>query len=158
MTDTPHDSAKLIIDEDWKSQVEAEREALRRQRQADVGQPRDPTPDPASGPTPAPPNAAGAHATGARGPLPPATLPVLCTMLATQAMLALGQVPDPAGGQPAVDLAEARHCIDLLGMLEQKTAGNRTADEERLLTDLLHELRMAFVAIRDGHAWPPREG
>ncbi len=51
----------------------------------------------------------------------------------------------PATNRPEIHLDEAKHFIDLLEMLDQKTAGNRTPEESQLLEDLLHELRLGFV-------------
>jgi hypothetical protein len=84
----------------------------------------------------------------AAGEMPPASLPVLLTTLATQAMVALGQIAHPLTGKAEIDLVEARHFIDTLEMLEQKTAGNRTQQESLLLESLLHELRLAYIAVQ----------
>ena len=46
-------------------------------------------------------------------------------------------------------MKQAKHYIDTLGLLEEKTAGHRSADESTLLTELLHQLRMGFVMMRD---------
>jgi len=80
-----------------------------------------------------------------RGPLPPATLTTLLGTLYTQAMLSMGFVPHPATGKPEVNLEEAKHMIDTLVMLEEKTHGNRTPEEINLFSRLLHEVRLAFV-------------
>ena len=72
---------------------------------------------------------------------------MLLTTLATQTLVALGQVPHPASGKPEVHLDEAKHFIDTLEMLEAKTAGNRTAEETQLLDNLLHELRLGYVEV-----------
>jgi hypothetical protein len=128
---------RIIIDEDWKSQVQAEKEALAKQKET-------PAIQQGTGPeVQKPPEAAHSH-----GPLPPATLPVLITTLATQALAMMGQIPLPGSDKPEVHLDEAKHFIDLLEMLEQKTAGNRTPEESQLLDNVLHELRMGFVALK----------
>jgi hypothetical protein len=92
-------------------------------------------------------NAAASDQGDAHGPgqLPPASLSLLLTSLGTQALMALGQITNPLTNQAEVDRDQARHCIDLLGMLETKTAGNRTTEESRLLEELLYELRMLFL-------------
>jgi hypothetical protein len=77
--------------------------------------------------------------------MPPATLTLLLTSLGTQALIALGQIPNPLTNKAEVDHDQARHCIDLIGMLDGKTAGNRTPAESQLLEELLYELRMLFV-------------
>ncbi len=64
--------------------------------------------------------------------------------------MALGEVPNPATGEPHADLEQARYLIDILGMLQEKTHGNLTAEESVLLEDLLYELRMKYVAQTGG--------
>ncbi len=134
MTDASNpggEKPRIIIDEDWKSQVQAEKEALKQQ---------------SSQPLPQEPVRQTSHEQD-RGALPPATFSVLLTTLATQALVSLGQIPHPATNQPEVRLDEAKHFIDLLEMLEQKTTGNRTPEESQLLENLLHELRLGYVTL-----------
>jgi hypothetical protein len=71
---------------------------------------------------------------------------MLVTTLATEAMIGLGQFPHPMTGKVHPDAAQARYAIDMLEMLAEKTKGNLTPGEERGIRDLLHQLRMAFVA------------
>lgn len=134
---------KIIIDEDWKSQVQAEKEALERlaaeKKQAE--QRAESKPAAAAGP----PRSA---------PLPPASLAGLVSMLATQATMALGAIENPLTGEHEVDLEQARHFIDLLQLLEDKTAGNRTEPESALLSRLLDDLRLGYVAVKDAPAAP----
>lgn len=127
------DAKKIIIDEDWKSTVEAEKEAARREREA-------------KGTGEAGPASSESVAAGAELPLPPASFEMLVTTLATEAMIGLGQVPHPMTGQVHADRSQARYAIDMLEMLAEKTKGNLTPGEDRGLRDLLHQLRMAFVA------------
>ncbi len=124
---------KIIVDEDWKSRVEAEKLAAASMSKSAEPQATEP---------------AAAGATGDVGrprEMPPATLSFLITTLATQAMVAMGDVTIPISGKTEVRLPEARHFIDALAMLEQKTAGNRTPEESALLDGFLHQLRMAFI-------------
>lgn len=114
---------KLIIDEDWKSQVEAEKEAARHVE------------EPAEAPS----------SDGARGPMPPANLTFLVSTLYLQGAMGLGLLPNPVTGKPGAQLDQAKHAIDLLAMLQQKTEGNRTPEESGELEAALHELRLAFV-------------
>ncbi|MFN8598955.1 MAG: DUF1844 domain-containing protein [Candidatus Binatia bacterium] len=74
----------------------------------------------------------------------------LLISLSTQALMHLGEIPDLEGGQPRLDLAAARHIIDLIAVLERKTQGNLDADEAALLERILYDLRMRFVAISRG--------
>ena len=138
------DDKKLFIDEDWKAKVEAEKEAARHGTPAtsSAASSADVSPTSASQP-----NIGDEDPTDF--PLPPASLTFLLTTLATQAMVAMGQVPNPITGRADVRLTQAKHFIDSLAMLEQKTAGNRTVDETALLDDLLHQLRMAFVLMQN---------
>lgn len=57
----------------------------------------------------------------------------------------LGEAPDPVTRQPVVDLPLARHTIDVLGVLREKTKGNLDNDEERLIETLLFDLRSKYV-------------
>lgn len=66
--------------------------------------------------------------------------------LATTAAVHFGDIPDPSTGQKAApDLPAAAQMIELIGMLQEKTRGNLVEPEERLLDDLLYELRMRYV-------------
>jgi hypothetical protein len=74
-----------------------------------------------------------------------ANFATLLAELAMQASLFLGEIPDPETNEPIEDLNRAKYLIDELGVLEQKTAGNLTPDEERALKNILYELRMKYV-------------
>jgi Domain of unknown function (DUF1844) len=65
--------------------------------------------------------------------------------LGTQAFMHLGDIPNPMTQQREKDLPAAKQMIDLLGLLETKTQGNLTPDEERLLRQLLTDLRLRYV-------------
>lgn len=66
--------------------------------------------------------------------------------LTTQALMHLGEIPDP--GQPhAPDLSAAKQMIDLLGILRDKTTGNLDDAEEQLLASMLYDLRMRYVEV-----------
>jgi|AFSR01.1.fsa_nt_gi hypothetical protein len=67
--------------------------------------------------------------------------------LATNAMVMLGLIEHPQYGRLAPDIEGARHYIDILGMLVEKTKGNLTPSEERQLQDTVSSLRMQFVAV-----------
>ncbi len=127
MSTEPTPEKKLVIDEDWKSQVEAEKEAARHAE------------EPAK---PAEPSAA------ARGPLPPADLAFLIGTLYIQGAMALGLLLNPVTKKADVQLDQAKHSIDLLTVLQQKTEGNRTPQESEELEAALHELRMAYVTVQ----------
>jgi hypothetical protein len=65
--------------------------------------------------------------------------------LSHSALMHLGEAPHPETGKLERDLALARQTIDLIGMLEDKTKGNLSGDEERLIGQILYDLRMRFV-------------
>ena len=79
---------------------------------------------------------------------PPASFEVLISMLFTQAMATLGQMPNPATGKPEVNKPFAKHYIDTLEMLGEKTKGNLNEDESKMLSEALHALRMAYVSVK----------
>ena len=62
--------------------------------------------------------------------------------------MALGLLPNPVTKKADVQLDQAKHAIDLLTMLQQKTEGNRTPEESEELEAALHELRLAFVTVQ----------
>lgn len=65
--------------------------------------------------------------------------------LATQALVHLGEIPDPLSREVRSDLGAARQTIDILGILEQKTRGNLDAHEAELLRQILFDLRLRYV-------------
>jgi hypothetical protein len=76
---------------------------------------------------------------------PPPDFLGLVTMLASEALVGLGAVPHPATGKPEPNLDHAQMIIGLLEMLEAKTKGNLTPEEDSGLKTVLSELRLAFV-------------
>jgi Domain of unknown function (DUF1844) len=69
----------------------------------------------------------------------------LFMMLASSAVVALGEAPDPLTGQRQVDLAQAADAIDLLILLREKTEGNRSSEENRILEEVLYDLQLRYV-------------
>ena len=65
--------------------------------------------------------------------------------LSHSALMHLGEAPSPETGAIEQNLALARQTIDLVGMLEEKTKGNLTGDEERLIGQILFDLRIRYV-------------
>jgi hypothetical protein len=65
--------------------------------------------------------------------------------LCTQALVHLGEMPDPMTNQATIDLTAARQMIDILGMLQQKTRGNLDKTEADLLEGMLYDLRLRYV-------------
>ena len=65
--------------------------------------------------------------------------------LNSSALVQLGMLEDPATGQKVKNLPLAKQTIDLLALLEEKTKGNLTTDEDNILKNILYELRMFYV-------------
>ena len=76
--------------------------------------------------------------------------------ISTSAMFQLGLVQDQGGHQIPPDPEAARHTIDMLGVLQQKTQGNLTPTEQQLLDQVLYELRMAYVQVASGQPLKPQ--
>ena len=74
----------------------------------------------------------------------------LILSLAQAAMIELGAAPDPSDGQVHRNVKMARQTIDTIAMLKEKTAGNRTPEETRLIDGALYQLRLAFVECCQG--------
>lgn len=83
-------------------------------------------------------------------PLPPPTFEFLVFSLKTQAEIRLGLLPFGAEGEDdPIDLPSARHAIDLLGVLSEKTRGNLSLEEQRLIENSLTELRFRYVQVSE---------
>ncbi|HEY3026948.1 MAG TPA: DUF1844 domain-containing protein [Pyrinomonadaceae bacterium] len=76
--------------------------------------------------------------------------------LATNAAAALGMMPHPGTGESGVDLELAKHWIDVLGMLRQKTRGNLASPEDQMFEGILADLRMQYVSLTSGPAQPTK--
>lgn len=136
------DDQKIFIDEDWKARVQREKEEARKRLEAEAQAA-------AAAAVPAAEDAGEAPAealAGDPGEEEPyeANFDALLTMLATQAMYALGFVGQQ-GEQVMVNLDQARFSLELLLMLRQKTSGNLTPEETAGLDEALAELQRLFV-------------
>ena len=107
--------------------------------------PPDPAPpiQPTPGPSPASPPPPDAPAGGP-------DLQSLFIMLASSALVNLGEAADPATGERVMDLEQARDAVDLLVILRTKTEGNRTPQEGHLLEEILYDLQVRFVRAAKG--------
>lgn len=119
------------VDEDWKNQVEREKTAASAEP-ARAGRA-------AGGSGSAAPKKAAAPAAAVEG----MEFGSFLTSLAMQAYGALGEETELGPGR--INLAQAKYLIDILGLLELKTKGNLTEEEDRMLEALLYELRMKYV-------------
>ena len=129
---------KIVTDEDWKKQAVQEKEKISRK------QPETKKTDAAE--TDEAVKAAGPGETAER-PIPPANFMTMVNTLMLQALLYLGKLGDPNSeeGKKMVNPEMAKHHIDLLGVLEEKTKGNLTDEENKALSLALHEVRMLYV-------------
>ena len=94
-----------------------------------------------------------AEATQEEYPLPPATFEFFVLSLKAQAEMAMGLIHfGEEKDRPQPDLRVARHSIDLLAMISEKTKGNLTYDEQRLIENSLTELRFRFVQVSEAQA------
>jgi hypothetical protein len=159
----------LHIDTDWKKQAQEEKKRLAEQQQRAAASPPPPRVPPAGmglapGPATAPatgmgpgagpgpgaspaamPTSAAASARGRRE-LPPASFATLVQSAMTQALFYLGELA-PQGSEPMLNLDMAKHQIESLGVLEEKTINNLTDDEKRLLDAALYETRTRFISV-----------
>jgi hypothetical protein len=84
-------------------------------------------------------------AEGQRLPLPEVNFSSLIFSLSSSALLHLGEIPDPQSGEKRTDLELAKHSIDIIAMLQEKTRGNLDPEEKMFLDSILTDLRLRFV-------------
>ncbi|MCC5823142.1 MAG: DUF1844 domain-containing protein [Phycisphaerales bacterium] len=124
---------KIIVDDDWKSAARAEKEKLAQTEAAK--KPSDPAGDMPEKPS----------------------FEHLVSLLASQALMYLGQIPDQSGrGVIALDIAKMQ--IDLIGVIEEKTKGNLSEEENALLQGTLNEIRMIYVEVHEAVMKAQAEG
>lgn len=82
-------------------------------------------------------------------PLPEVNFMTFVLSLNSSALLHLGLIEDPEVGNVEKNLSFAKQTIDMLAMLQEKTRGNLTPDEENMLKSVLFELRMAYVKVKE---------
>jgi hypothetical protein len=111
------------------------------------GEPRPdeaPAPKPPGGDVPAPGGSSSETA------LPPVDFHTFVLSLGSSALLHLGELEAPGTEGVQKDLALAKHTIDVLAMLEEKTRGNLSPAEEKLISSLLYDLRLRYVESTKG--------
>ena len=77
--------------------------------------------------------------------MPEVTFPAFVMSLNTSALYHLGEIADPQTGKRVVEYDLARHAIDTLVLIQNKTKGNLTPDEEELLKNILYDIKIRFV-------------
>lgn len=144
---------KKRVDESWKEQAEREKQTVTSAPQNPASQAG---PAPAQGAGPAPAQAPqAAHEHGHEEETLQARFDLFLQGLAVEALIGLGDMAHPATKKQAVNLTQAKYIIDLLGLLEEKTKGNLTADEAKMLKDVLYQLRMRYLNKSGGVAPAP---
>lgn len=132
-----NESLKLQVDDDWKNQAQREKETLGGAPAAAASAPaKDASTD-------APAKAGGP----ARQAIPPASFELLVQQMVTQIMMSTGEMEHPTTGRRTRNLEVAKHYIDMLAVLEQKTKNNLSAEEQNLLDSALYQMRMQYVAV-----------
>ena len=122
-----NDEKKLIIDEDWKQQAQKEKELLAAQEKVEEKKSQ--------------------REEVRRGPLPKGDFAGLLSMLVTQALFSLGLLAVEGGENKEPDLELAKYNIDILETIEEKTKGNLTEEEKKVLENMLEQVRMAYVKV-----------
>lgn len=117
---------KIIVDEDWKQQAQKEKKILAAQEKAEKKKPDKDKDE--------------------RAALPEGNFAALISVLTTQALFALG-VLKIEGQEREPDLEMAKYNIDMLETLQEKTKGNLTEEEKKVLENTLNQIRMAYVKV-----------
>jgi len=81
------------------------------------------------------------------GALPEINFSAFVISLSTQALMHLGEIPNPLDGQVEKDVTVAKQMIDILNLLREKTRGNLDPGEQKLMEDILYSLRMRYVEV-----------
>lgn len=137
----------LHVDDDWKAQAQAEKAKLAEKEKSAKAQAA------TTGAT-----ETGPAAQAAPGQIPPADFTTLVSSIATQALFSMGAMPDPQTGQRYTNLDIARHHIDSLSVVEEKTKGNLSDEESKMLSGTLYELRQSYVQIANASRSPATGG
>ena len=131
---------EIVTDEDWKQRIKAEDAALDQKLKEETAEKqKESQPDQAESDSQQPDQAVDPQH------IPPAEFATLVSMFASQAMISLGVIPNPVTGQAETQLPLARHFIDLLDVLQEKTKGNLESGEQSLLESSLHQLRVVYI-------------
>ena len=129
------EQGKKRVEESWKEQAEREKHIPDAAAAAPGG-----TAAPA-GPAEPSPEDEGA---------PQARFDLFVSGLAVETLIALGDMAHPATRKQATNLPQAKYLIDLMGILEEKTKGNLSADEDKLFKYTLYQLRMRYLTKSGG--------
>lgn len=126
------DQKRILVDDDWKAQAQAEKERLAEQTAQQEG-----------------------------GPAPAPQFAEILDLIVMQAAAGLGLMRGHGGERIPPNLEVAKHFIDLIQVLEDKTKGNLTPDEKKMMDGVLYEMRMRYVQVAGaltGVGTPPAAG
>jgi len=70
---------------------------------------------------------------------------IFLTSLGMQAMIFLGEMPNPINNETKVEISRAKYMIDTIAMIKQKTQGNLSSEEQKLIDDILYGLRLKYA-------------
>jgi len=130
--------SKIVSDEGWKEEARKEKEKL---RESNPPEPPGAAADKAAG------DAASSEGEESAGGMPPANFLTLVQSYRIQSLYCLGMLKLPGTEEAQVNLDAAKHNIDMLGVIEEKTKGNLNEEEQQFLGQILHEVRMAYVQM-----------
>jgi len=133
MAEEKKEEKKIIVDEDWKSQAQKEKEIHAQKEETQETQETQPE----------------QQQQDQRQPLPKGDFAALVSMLVTQALFALGLIQIEGQDKRQPDLEMAKYNIDMLETLEEKTKGNLSEAEQKVLESTLNQVRMAYVKISE---------
>lgn len=129
MAEEKKEEKKIIVDEDWKKEAQREKEILAAQEEEEKKK--------------------KAEEKLHRGPLPKGNFAALLSMLTTQALFAMGVLQVKGEEKKEPDLELAKYNIDMLETIEEKTKGNLTEEEKKVLENTLSQVRMAYVQVAE---------
>jgi hypothetical protein len=129
MAEEKEQEKKIIVDEDWKQEAQKEKDILAAQEEVEKKEKQEEEKP--------------------RGPLPEGNFAALISMLATQTLFALGLLQVKGQEERKPDLELAKYNIDMLQVLDEKSKGNLTKEEEIVLANTLNELRMGYVKVAE---------
>ena len=153
--------AELHIDDDWKKQAQEEKkrlaeEAEKRKTSAAPAGPAGVIPTQTAAPSgrPSPSGRSGGRSGREEREMPQASFGTLVQSMVTQILLYIGDLA-VRGSEGMVNLDMAKHNLDTLTLLEEKTKGNLSAEEQEMLDNALYETRMRYISVASRYAELP---
>ena len=137
-----------MADEEGKQEGKGFTVQDRRRFSPDTGEARKDAPEESDRPTRSAPQSQAIGGGAEEAPREPSldiNFSTFVISLSTQALMHLGEIANPLSGKVETDVPVAKQMIDIIGMLKDKTRGNLNASEDRLMEDILFDLRMKYV-------------